>query len=108
MDCRGEAGLAEWESKESKLAVKYCGGCNGGRNSQFRRRVRWKVGLEGSESPALFPLFTLPYRLHHKAEKRVAPPWQIPKAPPPYNITGALRQRNMAPMKNRSKLQKKS
>ena len=52
----------------------------------------------------MFPLFTLPYRLHHKAEKRVAPPWQIPKAPPPYNITGVLRQINMAQIKEQIKI----
>ena len=40
----GEAGMADWEAKDSKpLAVKYCGGYKGGKNSQFHRRVRWKV-----------------------------------------------------------------
>ena len=55
-DHMDEAGLAEWESKDSKLAVKYCRGCNSGKNSQFHRRVHWKGGLEWSEPAALFPL----------------------------------------------------
>ena len=33
-DCEGEAGLAEEETKDSKVAVNYCGGCHSGRNSQ--------------------------------------------------------------------------
>ena len=37
-DHRGEAGLAEWETKDSKLAVNYCRGCHGGRNSQSHKR----------------------------------------------------------------------
>ena len=56
-DHMSEAGLAEWETKDSKpLAVKYCGGCDGGRNSQSHRRVHWKVGLKWSHQVALFPL----------------------------------------------------
>ena len=65
VDCAGEVALADRESKDSKpLAVKYCGGCDGGRESQSHRRVHWKVGLEWevtksgtrSEQVALFPL----------------------------------------------------
>ena len=48
-DCAGEAGLAEWETKDSKLlAVKYYGDCDIGRNSLSHRRVSWKVGLQCS------------------------------------------------------------
>ena len=39
----------------------------------------------------------------HNAAKRVALPGSIPKAPPPYNLSGALRQRNMAQMKEQRK-----
>ena len=56
VDTAGEVGLAEWGTKDSKLAVKYCGGSEGGINSQSHRRVCWKVGLELSEQAALFPL----------------------------------------------------
>ena len=59
VDSVGEAGLAEWETNGSKLAVKYCGGCDGGRNSQSQRRVGWKVGLEWSNPAVLFPLWPL-------------------------------------------------
>ena len=53
----GEAGMADWEAKDSKpLAVKYCGGCNYRRNSQSHRRVCWNVRIEWSEWAALFPL----------------------------------------------------
>ena len=46
----GKVGLAEWEPKDSKpLAVKYCGGCDGGRNCQSHKRVHKKVGLEQRE-----------------------------------------------------------
>ena len=48
-DCRDEAGLAKQETEDSKLAVKYCGSCNGRRNSQSHRRVYGKVGLEQSK-----------------------------------------------------------
>ena len=34
VDSIGKAGLAEWETKDSKLAVNYCGDCHGGKNSQ--------------------------------------------------------------------------
>ena len=37
-DCVGKAGLAERETKDLKLAVNYCGGCHGGRNSQSHMR----------------------------------------------------------------------
>ena len=56
-DCVGEEGLADWETKDSKpLAVKYCEGCDGRRNSQSHRRVGWKVRLELRKQAALFPL----------------------------------------------------
>ena len=46
-DCIGKVGLAEWETKDSKPpVVKYCGGCDSGRNPQSHRRVPWKVGLD--------------------------------------------------------------
>ena len=44
-DHAGNVWLAERETEDSKLAVKYCGGCLGGRNSQYHRKVHWKVGL---------------------------------------------------------------
>ena len=37
------------------------------------------------------------------ATRRVALPRRIPKVLPPYNLSGALRQRNMAQMKEQSK-----
>ena len=33
-----DAGLAEWGNKDLKLAVNYCKGCHGGRNSQSHTR----------------------------------------------------------------------
>ena len=41
----------------------------------------------------------------HNVAKRVAPPWWIPKAP--YYVTGMLRQRNMAQMKEQIKTPEK-
>ena len=64
--------------------------------------------LETSRWAVLFPLWPLPYRQCHSAARRVAPPWWKPKALPPYNLTGVQRQRNMAQMKDRAKLQRKS
>ena len=107
-DCSGKAGLAEWETKDSKpLAVKYCGSWDVRRNSQSHRRVGRKVGLERNKQAALFPLWFLPYTHCHKAAKRIALPWWIPKALPPYNLTGAPRQRNMAQMKKQIKTPQK-
>ena len=78
-DCAGKAELADHRTKDSRPpAVKFCGGCKGGRNSLSHRTVHWKVGLEQSKWAALFPLWPLPHRQHHK---RVALDWQIPKAP---------------------------
>ena len=56
-DLSRKVALAKQETKDSKpLAVKHCGGCKGRRNSQYYRRVRWKVGLDWSKQAALFPL----------------------------------------------------
>ena len=56
-DLSRKVALAKQETKDSKpLAVKHCGGCKGGRNSQSHRRVCWKGGLEQSEQAALSPL----------------------------------------------------
>ena len=79
-----EIGLAERETKDTKpLPVNQCGDCNSWRNSQSHKRVPWKVGLEQSKLAALFPLGPVPHILHYNTAKRVAPPWQIPKALPP-------------------------
>ena len=48
--------------------------------------------LGKSRRAALFPLWPLPHRQRH-----------IPKAPLPYNLSGAPRQRNMAQMKEQNK-----
>ena len=45
-DHMGKVGLAEGETENSNLAIKYYRGCDGGRNSQCHRRVCCKVGLE--------------------------------------------------------------
>ena len=55
----------------------------------------------------MFSLWPLPHRQHHSTARRVTPPWRIPKAPPPYNLTGGPRQRNMAQMKEQSKTPEK-
>ena len=62
-----------------------------------------KSALETSRWAALFPLWPLPHRQHRSAARRVAPPWWIPKALPPYNLSVVPRQRNMAQMKEQSK-----
>ena len=51
----------------------------------------------------MFPLWPLAHSHGHKAAKRVVLPRRIPKALLPYNLTGALRQRNMAQMKEQSR-----
>ena len=33
VDCVGEVGLADWETKDSELAVNYCGDCHSRRES---------------------------------------------------------------------------
>ena len=91
----------------SKLTVNYGGGCHCGRNSQSQPRICWKEGLELSKRGALFPLWPLPHRQCHNSAKRVALHWRIPKAPPPYNIISAQRQRNMAQMKEQIKTPEK-
>ena len=48
-------------------------------------------------------LWSLHHRQCHSTAKRVALPWFILKAPLPYNLTGVLRQRNMAQMKEQNK-----
>ena len=58
---------------------------------------------ETSRQAALLPLWPLPHRQRSSAARRVALLWGIPKAPPPCNLSGAPRQRNMAQMKEQSK-----
>ena len=49
-DFVGKAGMAGWETTDSKpLAVKHCGGCKARRNFQSHSTVCWNVGLEWSE-----------------------------------------------------------
>ena len=55
-DCEGEAGLAEEETKDSKVAVKYCRGCHGERNSKSHRRVSLESAARVSKPAALLPL----------------------------------------------------
>ena len=59
--------------------------------------------LERSRRATLFPLQPLPNRQHCSAAKRVALPRGIPKAPLPYNLSAAPRQRNRAQLKEQSK-----
>ena len=43
-DYPGKVGLAEWETKDKKLAVNYCEDCHNGRSSQSHMREfigRW-------------------------------------------------------------------
>ena len=51
----------------------------------------------------MFPPRLLPPRQHPHTTRRVALPRRIPKVLPPYNLSGAPRQRNMAQMKEQSK-----
>ena len=62
-----------------------------------------KSTLEMTSQATLSPLWPHPHRQCHCAAKRVALPGWIPKAPPPYNLTGVPRKRNMAQMKEHSK-----
>ena len=56
----GEVVLAEQETKDSKIAIRYRRGCDSRRNSQSHRRGCGKMGLEQSKQVALFPLGPLP------------------------------------------------
>ena len=67
-----------------------------------------ETGLEMSRGAALFPLWPLPHKQHHSTARRVALPRWIPKAPPPYNLTGAPNKEIWPKWKNRAKLQKES
>ena len=98
-----QAGLAEWENETQSWLWTTAQGCCDGRNSQSHRRVCWKEGLEWSRWAAFFLPWPLPHRQHHSTARRVPPPRGIPKALPPYNLTGVLRPRNMAQMKEHSK-----
>ena len=46
VDHMGEVVLAEQETKDSKIAIRYRRGCDSRRNSQCHRRVCCKVGLD--------------------------------------------------------------
>ena len=82
------------------------------RNQHMKGTIHLWEAREVTESEARakqaasFLLRPLPHIQRHKAAERVALPWWIPKVLPPYNITGTLRQRNMAQMKELIKLQK--
>ena len=64
----------------------------------------WKQGESWPSS--IVPSWPLSHIQCHSAAKWVAPPWQIPKAPP-LTTTGAPRQRNMAQMKEQIKTPEK-
>ena len=55
-----------------------------------------KSDPETSSWAAPFPLWCLPYRQCRSTAKRVALPGWIPKAPSPYNLSAAPRQRKRA------------
>ena len=57
----GEVGLAEQETKDSELAVNYCGGCHGGRNSPSHTTKLARV----EQACHIVPLSSLPDRQHH-------------------------------------------
>ena len=70
-DLAGEVGLAEQETKDSNLqALKHCGDCDGGRNSQSHRRVYWKVGLE---QRGIVPSLTPPLQTAPQHSKESCP-----------------------------------
>ena len=57
VDHRGEAGLAEQEYKDLKLALNYCRGCHGWEELPVsHKRFHWKVGLEQSKLVTFSPL----------------------------------------------------
>ena len=64
--------------------------------------------LETSRQDAWSPLWPLPHRQHTSAARSGATAWWIPKAPPPYNLSGLPRQRNLAQMKEQSNPQKEN
>ena len=55
------------------------------------------------QASCIVPSLALPYRQCLRAARRAAQAWRIPKALPPYNLAGALKQRNMAQMKEQRK-----
>ena len=60
-------------------------------------------GERTEQARGFVPLWPFPHIQHHNPAKSVVLPWRIPKALPHYNITGALRQSNMAQMKEQIK-----
>ena len=52
----GEAGLTECQTKDSKLAVNYCGGGHGGINSQSHTRQFIGKWARAEQVSLLFPL----------------------------------------------------
>ena len=76
-DCGLQQGLLQWE----KLPV----------SQEFIGK--W-AGAE--QASCTVPSLAPPHRQCCSAARRVALPWWIPKAPPPYNLTGVPRQRFMA------------
>ena len=64
-------------------------------------------GVRAEQASRMSPLWPLPDRQRPNAAERVASPWRIPKAPTPYNIAGAPRQRTMAQMKQQGKTPEK-
>ena len=62
-------------------------------------------GAGAEQESHMVPSQTCPPQ--HLIKQRFALPSLIPKALPPYNLIGALRQRNMAQMKEQSKTPEK-
>ena len=105
VDHMGKERLAERETKDSKLAVKYCRGCYSKRNSQSHRRIHGKVGLEQSKQVTLCPLHPLPTDSAPTQQRGMPYPGIYLRLCP--LTTGASRKRNMAQMKQQIKTPEK-
>ena len=84
-DCGLQWGLPRWE----KLPVS--------------RKSSLEGGARAKQVSCIVPSLAPPPQRAPQCSKEGCPALGIPKAPPPYNLTGVPRQRNVAQMKGQSK-----
>ena len=103
----GEAGLTEQETETQRWLWTMVGVAMVGETPSHTQEYQNSLesGARAKQASCIAPSLALPPQIvpQCSSARRVALPWWIPKAPPPYNLTGVPRQRNIDQMKEQSK-----
>ena len=70
---RGRGGMAEQKTKESKVAVKFCEGCHGRRNSSITQESSLKSRDRAEQASSIVPSLTPPPQTVPQCSKEGCP-----------------------------------